>query len=194
MGEAKKKAEALREWRGGQTADEQTIADVALKLFDVFVRPLEAMAMCYRLTFFLAEYLQDRHAISVDAVVGYINDGTGDLMASHAWVESCGKRVDLAPAFTEHPTAQLPGEVVVLDRVVRAGTRYSYHRERSPEALKAILDLNSDPIFAALAQHKEEEHLTMTARSQNAALRLAYLNAAPDGFDYARLAAMVEGT
>ena len=34
----------------------------------------------------------------------------------------------------------------------------------------------------------------MTARSQNAALRLAYLNAAPDGFDYARLAAMVEGT
>lgn len=192
MGEAKKKMAAAREWRESLSPDEIVVADAATKLFSAFVQPFQAMGMCYRLTFFLAEYLQDHHGISVVPMVGYINDGEGDIMASHAWIELGGKKVDLALAFTEHPEAQLVGEVLILDRVTRPGVRYTYHRERSPEALRAIMRLRSDVKFETLADHKEQEHLTMKARAQNPDLRRAYLDDAPDGFVYDRLVKLME--
>ncbi len=49
----------------------------------------------YRISFFLQEFLRETHDISVDVVVGYVNDGESDIMASHAWLEYNGKKLTL---------------------------------------------------------------------------------------------------
>lgn len=191
MGQAKLKAKALRDWQEGLSAEEKVVADVAQRVFDRFVVPNRAMGMCYRLAFFLAELLADRHGMTSVPVVGYVNDGTVDFMVSHAWLEVGGKRIDLSLAFTEHPKEQLQGEVLILDRVVRAGTRYAYHREQTPEAIEALNEFRSDPQAAAALAHKETEHAAMLEISGDPARRRAYLDAAPDGYNYARLVEIV---
>lgn len=147
--------------------------------------------MCYRLAFFLTTLLRVEHGIEVEPVVGYVNDGDGEAMASHAWIEFANKRTDLSLAFTEHPDVQHPGEALILDRVVRAGHRYTHHRSRTPAALAAAAYAASDTRFAEALAHKEAEHIAMVARAKDSQLMRAYLDAAPDGFDFERLAGLV---
>ncbi len=191
MGEAKKKANSLRKWRDSLTDDEKVVADVASQVFDRLVVPNQATGMCYRLAFFLTELLAQQHSLQVEPIVGYVNDGTSDIMPSHAWIETAGKRTDLSLAFTEYSDAQLPGEVLILDRIARPGMRYTYSRDQTPEALQALQNLQSDPRFGHVVAQKEVEHAAMLARSKSAELRRAYLDSAPGGFDYTRLASIV---
>lgn len=193
MGEAKKRANRLREWHDTLTDHEKIIAEVAAQIFERFVEPAQATGMCYRLAFFLTELLDRQHSLLVEPIVGYVNDGTDEIMTSHAWVESVGKRTDLSLAFTEYPEIQLPGEVLILDRIVRPGTRYIYSRDQTPDALQALQNVRANPRFGHIVAQKEAEHAAMLARSKSAELRRAYLDSAPDGFDYTRLARIVAG-
>ena len=49
--------------------------------------------MCYRISFFLQEFLSEKNGISVDIVIGYVNDGESEIMASHAWLEYESKKI-----------------------------------------------------------------------------------------------------
>lgn len=109
-----------------------------------------------------------------------------------AWIELADKRTGLSLALTERADVQLPGGVLILDRVMRPGIRYTYHRTRTPEALLALQELRSGPRFEAIVEQKEAEHVAMMACSKSTALRRAYLYSAPDGLDYDMLARIVQ--
>jgi hypothetical protein len=109
-----------------------------------------------------------------------------------AWIELADKRTGLSLALTERPDVQLPGGVLILDRVMRPGIRYTYHRTRTPEALLALQELRSGPRFEAIVEQKEAEHVAMMACGKSTALRRAYLYSAPDGLDYDMLARIVQ--
>jgi hypothetical protein len=107
-----------------------------------------------------------------------------------AWMELADKRTGLSLALTERPDVQLPGGVLILDRVMPPDIRYPYHRTRTPEALLALRELRSGPRFEV--EQKQAEHVAMMACSRSTALRPAYLYSAPDGLDYDMLARIVQ--
>src|SRR5262249_25336401 len=145
---------------------------------------------CYRLAFFLTAYLQDRHGITVTPVVGYSNDGTSPIMASHAWIEYGGKKTDISVALTEDRDLYPPGALLILDRAITTGVAtYTYHLQPDAAAIEAEQQVASDPRYGAFAEHKRREHERMSAIAKNKALMLEYLDAAPDGFTYERIAA-----
>ena len=191
MGEAKRKAARARDWQLSLNGDEQLVARAAQRTYERFVVPTRAMGMCYRLAFFLAIYLNREHRIAALPVIGYVHDGTGDLMTSHGWIDFNGKKTDISLTITEHPQAQLPGQLIVLDEVLREGHRYTYHREQTEPARQALEDLVRDPQWAPVVAHKEREHAMMMELADDPERAAAYLDAAPDGFSYARLAQIV---
>ncbi|OWK18958.1 hypothetical protein AJ88_46700 [Mesorhizobium amorphae CCBAU 01583] len=79
MGQAKQRAVAKKQWYETLTASECVVVDVAERLFNRFIKPAESTGMCYRMTFFLHLYLADKGVQTVP-VVGYINDGSDDVM------------------------------------------------------------------------------------------------------------------
>jgi hypothetical protein len=112
----------------GQTAGERVVADVAERLFNRFIKPAESTGMCYRLTFFLHLYLADKGVQTVP-VVGYINDGSDDIMISHAWLEFGGKKTDLTLGITEDPDLNPVGNVIILDQILFSGLTYTYQAQ-----------------------------------------------------------------
>jgi hypothetical protein len=78
-------------------------------------------------------------------VVGYVNDGTDDIMISHAWLDYNGKKTDVTLANTERPDMTPVGQVIVLNRVVRNGHEYTYHLEQSPNGLAAETENAAQP-------------------------------------------------
>ena len=91
MGEAKRRKDEIERlknanplWEAGLTAPERTIKEVALKVHKHLVLDRDFTGGCYLLAFFLQVYLQDRHGIEASARNGYVNDGTGAIMTSHA--------------------------------------------------------------------------------------------------------------
>lgn len=180
MGQAKQRKKQLEKVKGSFSGDAKIIAEAALKLFEGFILPNQYVGGCYLVTMTLCRFLEDEHGIKTTPVVGYINDGTDDVLISHAWLEFEGKKTDLTLNVVEQATGARPGPVLVHDQIARTGTlEYSYHLERSPEDLLMIQELINDPRFGAAVRAKEEEHLTMSARVRNRALMDAYLNQAP---------------
>jgi hypothetical protein len=191
MGDASKRKKATDAWLASLTPDEVHLAQAADRLWNRFILRLGATGMCYRMSFFLTAYMKAEHSIDVTPVVGWVNDGDTDLMASHAWIETSGGRTDLTLGITDHPDVQLPGAVLVVGRVIKPGVPYSYHRARGAEALKALAMMNADPMLAPIVAEQELQHLSMVARSKSMELQRAYLDEAPDGFDYEKLAGIV---
>jgi len=192
MGEAKRRREREDAFRSGLTPDEVIVADTALSVHRRFIVPAGATGMCYRMAFFLAEYLQDRHGIQAEPKVGYVHDGEGDVMTSHAWLVFNGKKTDISLTQNEHDEVPT-GALLILDHAVSNGqASYTYNDDRSPEALMAARRLMHDPRFGPMVQQKETEHLEMKARERSSALRRAYLDMAPDGITFDRLAAIIE--
>lgn len=198
MGEAKRrKAEidaikrASIEWREGLTPSERIIADVAEWLHQRLVVERGFVGGCYHLAFFLRIYLQRQHGIDVKPVVGYVNDGTGPIMASHAWVEYNGKKTDLSLSRTEHGDHQPTGALIVLDHVVRRGeATYTYHTERSREALEAEREFaETDNETRQIVARKDAEHELMSSRALDDGLIERYLASAPRHLNYEALAA-----
>jgi hypothetical protein len=136
--------------------------------------------------------LAQRFHIHVDPVVGYVNDGEGEVMASHAWVEFGAKKIDLSLTLTERPDIQPSGPLLVLDRPLTKGRAvYTYHRERGPSAARQVQELMKDPTFRDALLHKEAEHERMGMIARDRTLMLQYLDSAPDGFGYEQLAQRV---
>ena len=95
-------------------------------------------------------------------VVGYVNDGTDDIMILHAWIELNGRKTDLMLAFVEYGHA---GPLLVLDRELRPGAvQYSYRREQTDAGLARYAALMDDPQTRPLVIHKEQEHADVLAR------------------------------
>lgn len=196
MGEAKKREERFRKWINRLDREEAVIAQVAYDTYYKFVRPTRLVGGCYLISFFLSAFLRRERGIGTDVVVGWINDGTGPTMTSHAWIEYHGKKTDLTLTLTEDPEIQIPGPLMILDETFMAGkAAYTYHLERSSEALAALMRMRQElPAgYAAAIAAKEEEHLQMRARSQNSVLVDAYLNKAPTDRSYVAIANAVSG-
>lgn len=192
MGEAKKRSARDAAFRSGLTPDEAIVADTALAVHRKFLVPNEASGMCYRMAFFLAEYLLDRHGLQAEPKVGYVYDGEGDIMTSHAWLIYNGKKTDISLTRTQFSGVPT-GALLILDHEVSTGAaHYSYHDDRSPEAVMAAMALMQDPHVGPIVRHKESEHSQMKAREGSSPLRRAYLDMAPDGFTFDRLAALID--
>jgi hypothetical protein len=176
----------INAWLKGLDEPKRTIAVSALDIFNNVVVGLGMTGACYRLAFFLTEYLKFKHGIETVPVVGFINDGTDELMISHAWVEYEGFKIDLAIANTEDYPA---GDLMILDHVLIPGElRYSYHRVKTEESDKrAAQEAAIDPRWHAVIRRKGAEHAWMLDVCKSSSSRRAYLNQAPDGYDFPTL-------
>lgn len=193
MGQAKRKAAQLEQWESGLTVQERVIHDTARALHAKLVKPLGLTGACYRLAFFLTAFLQQEHGIKVVPVVGYSNDGTGPIMASHAWIEFGGKKTDISVAITENTKIYPPGPLLILDRPVSTGTTtYTYHQQQDAAAIEEKKIIAAHPTYGAIAAHKRIEHQKMTAIAPDIELILDYLNAAPDGLTYEKFKAYLK--
>ncbi len=147
--------------------------------------------MCYRLTFFLHLYLAERH-VGTKPVVGFINDGTDNVMVSHAWLELGGKKTDLTLAKTERPDLNLPGDVLILDFPIRRAHRYTYHLKRTPQAIELEERWLRRPNSADVVKQKAAEHERMNRLSGSADEMRSFLDSAPDGLNFVRLASIID--
>jgi hypothetical protein len=146
--------------------------------------------MCYRLTFFLHLYLRSK-GMPTNPVIGYLNDGTDDIMVSHAWLELGGQKTDLTLGRTERPEVNLPGDILILDFPFRRAHAYTYHREKTPQAIAVEERWLKEPDAAGLVRRKAAEHARMLRLSADPDAMRAFLDSAPDGLTYARLASII---
>ncbi len=125
------------------------------------------------------------HNILTEAVVGFVNDGTGDVMTYHAWLEFNGRKVDLTLANVAPGVNR--GPLLILDHEFQKhGTfEYSYHRQRG-EAGDRVVERLLTSEFAEAIRHKEQEHQVMLEVCGSLERVTDYLNNAPDGFTYER--------
>ncbi|WP_376711208.1 hypothetical protein [Pseudochrobactrum lubricantis] len=139
---------------------------------------------------FLYEYLKEEHCISTTPIIGYINDGTDDVMMSHAWLEYSGTKTDVSLGVTANPILWPTGEVIILDRVIYSGHNYSYHVSMTDAGLQTHYDMLKGP-DSALVQQKAEEHLEMLARAKTPQSIRSYLDGAPAGLHYDELSSAI---
>ncbi len=166
---------------------------VAQATYERIIKARGATGICYRMTIFLTLHLAEGHNIRVEPIVGYINDGTDEIMISHAWIEFGGKKTDISLTRTAHPKAQPTGSLIILDREISRGrASFTYHRNLSaaPPVPKELL---ADPRFRLMLQHKEIEHARMAEIAKNLKSMRTYLDAAPDGFGYEQFASIISG-
>ena len=176
----------------GLTADKTTIAKTAISLFENFVLPLRYNGGCYLTTMFLHRYLREEAGIITEPTVGYVNDGTDDIMMSHAWLEFDGLKTDITLYILDPVSAAPNGSVLILDRVLHAGeVQHSYHREQTVAGAAKTNEMLADPRLRALVQHKEREHREMLARMTDPDLAATYMAQAPSGLRYADLCTAV---
>lgn len=188
MGEATRRKAAEAAWLASLDEQERRLVHTAKALGKAL--PLDGA--CYRASLFLKLFLEQEHAIGGEAVVGFVNDGTDDLYASHAWFEFRGRRTDLTLCRPMNPEVQKRGSLVIHGRVIADGwPRYTYHAQRPPEGLAVINQLMSAPSTRPMVAEQEELHRRMAATATDNALIRAYLDGAPDSLTYERIAAAV---
>lgn len=193
MGEAKKKAQQLEAWKAGLSDEEKTVFAVAQAAYQNFVLPFRAVGMCYRLAFFLSYHLQEKYSIQAPAIVGYVNDGLGDIMMSHAWIEYSGKKTDISLTMTQSPDDVPSAALLILGKELRPGdVPYSYHYEQNEAGLKAEYETSLDERFRPIVMQKKAEHLMMQAINKSRDQQRIYLDRATDGWNYKRMAAFIE--
>lgn len=142
---------------------------------------------------FLGYHLATKHGIEAEVVIGYVNDGTDDLYASHAWIESGGRITDVAISRPEEPRLQKSGPLMILDTTVKPGWNgYTYHREMPPVGVEAARKMGADPRTRSQLAELDSRHAMMTAMAKDPAQMLAYLDGAPDGMDYRHMAGLVD--
>ena len=145
---------------------------------------------CYRYAFLLRLFLKERYGMDGRAVVGFVNDGTDEVYASHGWYEFDGHRTDLALWKPLNPGLQPSGPLTIHGVQVVPGHPWSYHREM-PRAGLRLLQLglaHKYPAIVAMLRDQEQEHSEMKTRSENDRMMREFLDAAPDGLTYSRIA------
>ena len=180
-------------WLAGLSAEEKTIAAVAQGAYDGIVGRLGMTEGCYNLAFFLQAYLLRVHEIKVDVVVGWVNDGQWGGATSHAWVEYQGKKVDISLNKTSNPDATPPGDLIILDRVVRSGkVSYTYWPSLPDHAAAVLSEMGADPQIGALIEHKNREHARIQALASVPDGADIYFKDAPHGCSYSFLVGYVK--
>jgi|SRR5450432_426803 hypothetical protein len=191
MGQAKRRGADIQKWLSSLSTKERQIADAAQRLLERFIDPSEATGMCYRLTYFLHLYLMDK-GIKTTPVVGYVNDWTDDVFMSHAWLDYDGKKTDLTLARAERPDLNPPGDVLILGFPFRRAGKYTYHLTKSAAAIAVENEWLNDPRGAGIVRHKALEHAAMDQRASNAHNMRRFLDNAPDGLTYSRIASIID--
>ncbi|NYT41002.1 hypothetical protein HZY97_09565 [Sphingomonas sp. R-74633] len=198
MGEATQRARAYGEAKAGLfagLADPQShaVATAAIQLFERFVLPNRYTGGCYLTTMFLHRYLADERGIITVPVVGYVNDGTDDIMISHAWNEYQGRKVDITLNLVD-PQISLSGDLLVLDHALRPGRAvYSYHAALNAAGEAANAAIESGGGFPAqLLRHKQAEHEGIVAKMAQPALMVQHQALAPPGLRYADMRAHLD--
>jgi len=189
MGEAARRKAAEAAWLATLDEQERILVGAAKGLGTAL--PLDGA--CYRASLFLKLFLEQELGIAANAVVGFVNDGTDELYASHAWLEFRGQRTDLTLCRPMSPEVQKRGQLVIHGRVIAEGwARYTYHMHQPAEGLRVIERMRSDPLTRSMFAEQEELHLRMVATARDNALIRAFLDGAPDGLTYDRIAAAVK--
>lgn len=198
MGEAKRRSaeisklkEAEKSWRESLSDQESEILLLAKRLDERLVRGRQFSEGCYHLAFFMTHYLSNKN-IEVTPIIGWVNDGAWEGLASHAWIEFEGKKIDASLTYTSHGEAQPTGNLIVLDHVLRKGAaNYTYYKNDDP-AVKDKLDwMKSIPEFKDVFSHKETEHQEMMAIANDNKIK-EYLSLAPQGGRYKDIADLIE--
>lgn len=200
MGEAsRRKAEInqLKErnsiWFNSLSETERVVADVAQRAYEKIVVGMGMTEGCYHLSFFMNAFLRLEHDIETKVVVGWVNDGEWAGAASHAWLIFEGKKVDISLHRTSHPDVQLPGDLIILDHVIKNGqVQYEYWLampESAQNALIEMTDRNSYLRDAIANKHVEHARMVSFANSTDGALK--YLEGAPTDSSYASLARLI---
>jgi hypothetical protein len=187
-GEAKRRAtayanakESLLSSVGG---DDLVVANAAITLFERFIATKRYTCGCYVTAMFLALYLRE-HTINAEPVIGYANDSTDDIFMSLAWLEHGGRKVDLTIHLTDYADAQLPGDLLVLDHVLRpSNVQHTYSRELTAAAQAQYEAMAADPQMKMLLQHKDQEHWQMQDRASDPEKIKAFPEAAPLGLRF----------
>lgn len=166
MGEAKRRADAFKRAKADLFAsidgDEagRLVADTALAFHERFILAKRYNSGCYLTTMFLHRYLREEHGLVTDPIVGYVNDGTDDIMISHAWIELDGRKTDVTLSVVD-PKISMSGGLLILDtEIVPGQASYSYHHQ-----MNAAGDAANAALVAAgmggLLRHKQQEHRLM---------------------------------
>lgn len=190
---ARANANARQAWIAALSPDENTAREAAESLLDNFVRPAKATGMCYRMTYFLHLYLAEL-GIPSTPVVGWVTDGRDDLAISHAWLDVDGRKIDVTLVHADPGINSIAGKALILDRPVGAGADYAYFlakEGRHVDADRAAAETSAE--ISQLLAYKEQQHAEMTRRACDASEMRSFLDAAPDGIDYERLKAIIEG-
>lgn len=182
---------AFTKWRDGLTVEENMVASAAISLFKNFIYPNNYTGGCYHMAFLLSEYLLTQRGIIVKPVVGFVNDGTDEIMISHAWVEFNSKKTDVSLAITEEVP---PGSLVVLDQPLTQGEcEYSYHLEEPPASRMASEARGAkNPLWAAAMIMKDAEHARMQGMVSDRRLIREYLDSAPPGLSFEAITALMD--
>lgn len=125
--------------------------------------------------------------------MGFVNDGTDDAYGSHAWYTFKDQITDIALCSPLHPGSQPPGAVIIQGVEIALGHRWTYHLERPIAGLEFARKALScdDPMIAEEVARAEQRHVQMlSVATDNKRIR-EYLDTAPDGMNYAKIAAMV---
>jgi len=193
MGEAERRRAKLDKWIDGLSGQEKTIYNVCKTAFEEIIVGMRLEEGCYLMSAFLTSYLKARHGITVVPVVGYVNDGTDEVMISHAWIEYRGKKCDLTLV---NAPPQPKGPLLILDEKIRSGSiEYSYRLKKGEAAMQAEAEMIAhDNRVAGIVRHKEAEHAAMLKMVRTPESIKAYLDAAPDGLDYQTLSAIVDAS
>ncbi len=177
-------AQAKQRLMADLAGDEAVVAETAVNFFERFVFPKRYTGGCYLVTMFLQRFLKEEKAVAVTPVVGYVNDGTDDVMISHAWLELNGLKTDVTLHLTEYPESQLPGALLILDRQLLKGqVEHSYHREQTPAGYAENQRLALGSLRGMIA-HKDAEHAYMSECMTDPARMAAHQAKAPPGLRY----------
>jgi hypothetical protein len=188
MGEAKRRREERGAWISGLTSAELAVVAAAEHLYFGFVGPKNFEGACYQLSLFFKVFLEEERGTPTDVVLGFVNDGTDEIYASHAWIEHFGRKTDLALAHPNHPGISRRGAVLILDRVAKPGLLYRYTTKPPFDPFDPTrYDLSGRSIVED--KRSEHAHIASIIAGGIPAIR-AYLDGAPEGTKYEQLAAI----
>lgn len=181
------------EWFASLSPEGKIVAEVAQRTYDKVVCELKMTEACYNLAFFLFEYLHRKHAIKVKIIVGWANDGKWDGATSHAWLEYEGKRIDISLAKTSHPEEQPPGDLIILDHVVKRGVvSYQYWQTLPEKAATALEEMRATSAeLSSVIARKEQEHQKMQELSMSPDGVEQFYRNAPRNMNYDALARII---
>lgn len=170
MGEAKRRQHEHAQWTASLNDKERVIAAAVLHIHDRLARQAGLVQACYFYALFTTKYLRQEKGIDVTPVVGWASHG--DLLFGHAWIDVDGKRIDLSLTRTTRPDVAPPGELIVLDRAVKAGATYVYHAD------------TTEDIAAAVGQQRLDFCARMRTISADASLIDQYFEDGPPEYRY----------